>query len=130
MNTWNIMSVLAQLCFNHDWLNCPLSSPHPSNSDIIDTRDHLKLVERIYIFQLDLTLRNLKVCNFTFIRIKLPTWLTKIVKIKASLSNYVSLTFSSLSLNDASFRVLNLGLVNFDWVPVLSNSFNCTYNCI
>jgi hypothetical protein len=88
------------------------------------------LVKEIYTFYLDPTLCNLEVCSSTFIRLNLPTQLAKTVKIEASLSNDVSLTFSSLSLNDVSFMVFNLGLTNFNWVHVLSISFNCTHNCL
>ena len=66
----------------------------------------------------------------TFICLKLPTWSAKTVKTEVTLSNDVSLTFSSLSLNDVSFMVFNLGLTNFNWVHVLSISFNCTHNCL
>jgi hypothetical protein len=65
-----------------------------------------------------------------FICLKLPTRSAKTVKTEVTLSNDVSLTFSSLSLNDVLFMVFNLGLTNFNWVHVLSISFNCTHNCL
>jgi hypothetical protein len=88
------------------------------------------LVKEIYTFYLDQTLCNLEVCSSTFIRLNLLTQLAKTVKIEASLSNDVSLIFSSLSLNDTSFRVFNLGLKFFDWVLVLPICFNYTHNCL
>ena len=98
-------SFLAQLCFDHGWLSCPLSSPRRSNSDVNVTQNHLKLVEGIHTFHLDPTLYNLEVYSSTFIRLKLPTWSAKIIKTEVSLSNNVSFTFSSLNLNDMSFMV-------------------------
>jgi hypothetical protein len=80
---------------------------------------HIKLVKNIHTFYLDSTVCNLKIYSFIFIRLKLSTQLTKIVKIKATLSKNMSLTFSLLSLNDMLFRVFNLGIKNFDWVLVL-----------
>jgi hypothetical protein len=79
----------------------------------------IKLVEKIHIFYLDSTIWNLKIYNFTFIRLKLSNELTRTVKIEAILSKNMWLTFSLLSLNDTLFRVFNLGIKNFDWVPVL-----------
>jgi hypothetical protein len=75
---------------------------------------HIKLVKNIHTFYLDSTVCNLKIYSFIFIRLKLSTQLTKIVKIKATLSKNMSLTFSLLSLNDMLFRVFNLGIKNFD----------------
>jgi hypothetical protein len=88
------------------------------------------LVEGIHTFHFDLTLHNFEVCSFILIRLKLSTQSAKTVKTKAGLMNNVSLIFSSLSLNDALFKVFNLRLTNFDWVHVLPISFNCTYNCL
>jgi hypothetical protein len=81
---------------------------------------HIKLVEKIHIFYLDSTVYNLKIYSFTFICLKLSTQLIKIIKIEAILSKNMSLTFSLLSLNDTLFRIFNLGIKNFHWVPVFS----------
>jgi hypothetical protein len=90
----------------------------------------LKLVEEIHTFHLNPTLCNFKVYSFTFIHLKLLTRSAKTVKTEVSLPNDVSLTFSSLSLNDTSFRVFNLGLKNFNWVYILLISSNFIHNCI
>ena len=69
--------------------------------------------EVMHTFHLDLTLLNLKICNFIFIRLKLLILSAKIFKTEVSLPNDLSLTFSSLSLNNAMFMVFNLGVENF-----------------
>jgi len=121
-------SVLAQLSFSHSWLSYPFLRPRRINSEVIVIEDHLKLVEEIHNFHLDPTLCNLKVCSSTFICLKLLTQSAKNIKTEASLLNVVSIIFFSLSLKGTSFRVFNLGLINFDWVPVLQKIFNCTHN--
>jgi len=83
----------------------------------------------MHIFYLNPTLLNLKLCSSTFMHLKLSTQLVKIIKkTRAGRLNNVSLTFSSLSMNDASFKVIDLGLANFNWAPILSTSFNWTHN--
>jgi hypothetical protein len=58
---------------NHWWLSYPLSRLHRSNSDVIIVEDHLKLVEGMHTFSLDLTLLDLEVCSFTSIFLKVST---------------------------------------------------------
>jgi len=60
------------------WVSQPLMIELPtfkasSNSDVIIVEDHLKLVEGMHTFSLDLTLLDLEVCSFTSIFLKVST---------------------------------------------------------
>jgi len=73
-------SVFAWWLHCRGWPICPFSRPRRSNYDIIIAWDHLKLVDGVHTFYLDLTLFNLEVGSSTFVRLKLPTRSTKTVK--------------------------------------------------
>jgi hypothetical protein len=92
------------MCFSHDWLSCSLPRSCQSNSNIIITWEHLKIVYRFHTFHWNPTLRNLKVYSSSFIHLKLPTQSIKTIKIKINLLN-VSLVFSSLSLHHLGFLI-------------------------
>ena len=119
--------VFAWLLHYWGWLSYPLLRSRWSNSDIIIAWDHLKLVDRVYIFHLNLTLLNLEVSSFIFIRLKLSSRLVKIVKTEMQADERRVIHLSSLSLNDTLFRVLNLGFDKFQLSPY---SFNYTRNCL
>jgi len=86
----------------------------------------------MHIFYLNPTLLNLKLCSSTFMQFEVVNSISqnykKKKKTRAGRLNNVSLTFSSLSMNDASFKVIDLGLAIFNWAPILSTSFNWTHN--
>jgi hypothetical protein len=90
--------------FSHDWLSCSLPRSCQSNSNIIITWEHLKIVYRFHTFHLNPTLRNLKVYSSSFIHLKLLTQSAKTIKIKINLLN-VSLIFCSSSLRHLGFLI-------------------------
>ena len=69
----NRLLVLRNGYHSHRWLSYPLLRSCRSNCNVIVIEDHLKLVERVHIFCLDLTLLDLEVCSFTSICLKVLT---------------------------------------------------------
>ena len=75
-------------------------------------------------FFLNSTLLNLEVYNSTLMRLKLSTRSDKIIKKqRCKLTKEISFTFSSLSLNNISFMVLNLGFGKIQLSLCSSNCF-------
>lgn len=112
-------SVFAWYLLCWCWLSCPLSRPCRGNSDVVIVWDHLKLIERVHTFHLDPTSLILDVCNSTFMCLDR----LKLAKQRCKLTNDVPFIFSSLSLNDTSFRVFNLGFDKFQLSLYSSNCF-------
>jgi len=69
--------VLPNRYHNYSRLSWPLSKPCHNTFDTIIIEDYLKLEEGVHIFSLDLIFLHLKVCSFTFICLKMSTWLAQ-----------------------------------------------------
>lgn len=142
MHTWKNSMVLHNRYHSRGWLSWPLSRLRRGNSNVKIIGDQLKLVEKMYTFHLDPTLLNLKVISFTYIRLKMSTWLAQNYPKKKMNSGqticccplFQTMRFehelddvsSTLTTEKLWFLIWNLVTIKFN----LLISFNCICNFI